>query len=105
MNAQSDNEEDQYLEQNILPDFKCVACGECCRHINLVPSLQHLQLGDGICIHLKNDKCEIYDARPDVCNYKKLYREFKGLYSPQEYHRLSVDLCNKIMEIKTQDKK
>lgn len=84
-----------------LPKFTCIACGECCRHIHLVPELAHLQNGDGICKHLKNDKCDIYHNRPDVCNYIKLYKKVKVDFTPKEYHELSVALCNEIIKFKT----
>lgn len=82
-----------------LPSFKCHTCGECCRHIHLVKELSHLHNGDGICVHLKNSKCEIYNNRPDVCNYSKLYKQVKHLYTPQEYHSLSVQICDEIMKL------
>ena len=91
-------------ETDELPQFTCIACGECCRHIHLVPELAHLQNGDGICKHLKNDKCDIYHNRPDVCNYIKLYKNFnkKGdMVKNSEFFISVPNLLNK--NIKTDE--
>ena len=49
--------------------FLCSSCGACCLAAgsnNLMPDR-----GDGACIHLnKNNKCNIYEKRPDICRVK-----------------------------------
>jgi Fe-S-cluster containining protein len=48
--------------------WACVKCGCCCffagKHLNM-------DRGYGACIHLTKDNlCDIYETRPDICNTK-----------------------------------
>ncbi len=81
-----------------LPVFQCNQCGECCRHINIVPQLSSFVGKDGVCIHLKGNLCDIYEDRPDICNYTKAYHKYFYHLSPEEYHRIIVKNCIKIQE-------
>ena len=81
--------------------FNCIdGCGECCRYINKVEGLKHLQNGDGVCIYLKDNKCTIYNNRPDLCNFNKLFEMNKNKITFEEYDRLSVYYCNYFQSIK-----
>ena len=52
--------------------YKCKCCGECCRHINLIPEMSSFNRGDNVCKYLnKYNKCSIYTKRPDICNGEK----------------------------------
>ena len=82
-----------------LPAFHCIQCGECCRHISMIPELSSFVGSDGVCIHLKNNLCDIYESRPDVCNYYKAYKKYFSNLTPEEYHKLIVESCNQLLEI------
>lgn len=89
-----------------LPDFDCEACGECCRHTHLVSELVELyDYEKGACQYLDGDKCTIYDDRPDVCNYRKLYSKLSKYYSPEEYYQISIRFCEEIKLIKKEREK
>ncbi len=64
---------------------------------------------DGSCIHLnKDNKCNIYETRPEICNVKKMYKKRvkNGLkLSYKEYCNLSYSICNSLMEDLGIDKK
>jgi len=65
---------------DMIPDFKCKQCGECCgpipmtkwernnrpiqKEINVIKMLESRELN---CPHLVNNKCEIYKQRPLLC--------------------------------------
>lgn len=81
--------------------FNCVRCGECCRHIDLVEGLKHLQV-NGICKYLIENQCLIYEERPDLCRYDSLYEILKkqALISLEEYDKLSVMYCEMLQDLK-----
>lgn len=56
--------------------FPCSKCGECCRHINLIPQLSEFDRGDGICIHLSGNLCDIYEQRPEICRVDVMYQKY-----------------------------
>ncbi len=82
--------------------FDCVSCGECCRHIHLVEGLKHLQT-HGICKHLVNDQCAIYENRPDLCRYEAVYEMLKEQVSPEEYDRVSAIYCEQFQNFKKEN--
>ena len=83
--------------------FKCIDnCGECCRHINLVDGLKHLQNGDGVCQYLVDNRCSIYEDRPDLCRYEKVYEMMKDRFTIEEYDKISVQYCEQLQNIKFQ---
>lgn len=82
-----------------IKNFNCISCGECCRHIHLVKGLVHLQIG-GVCKYLVDNKCSIYDNRPDLCRYDKVFDMLKNQISIEEYDKLSVYYCSKLQELK-----
>lgn len=89
--------------------IKCENCkAYCCRKIGLLdPSLDR---GDGACKHLtKDNKCEIYENRPLICNTDKVYELFfNGIMTREEYDKLNADSCiklrNEYEEIKEEDR-
>ena len=80
------------------PGFNCDMCGECCRHIDYIPQLAPFDDGNGVCIHLKNDLCDIYDNRPDICNVDKMYeKEFYKIFSTkEEYYKANAAMCESL---------
>ena len=74
-------------------DFKCDKCGICCKMLTGIPQLAAFDRGDGVCIHLKDNLCSIYESRPDICNVEKMYVFFKEQMSEEEYLQLMSDSC------------
>lgn len=76
--------------------FNCTGCGACCK---LVPDqvLEMFQLPraeGGGCGHLVEDKCEIYETRPDVCDVRKMWEQnHRAGYSWEEYCAMTEKLC------------
>jgi len=62
----------KFLDEN--GNWKCTACGMCCRHPSTVKWLKEqtgedFDRGDGLCKHLTDDnRCRIYTIRPHGCN-------------------------------------
>jgi Fe-S-cluster containining protein len=38
-----------------------------------VPALSKYDKGNGVCRHLKSNRCEIYEHRPVICNVQRMY--------------------------------
>jgi len=74
--------------------FLCNQCGACCK---ILPKLVAPELvGDnGFCKHLKDNKCTIYENRPDICNHEKVYILHTDL-SRDEYDEMSMKACRKL---------
>jgi Fe-S-cluster containining protein len=95
------------MEGNKLK-FKCRQCGACCRNLdfykeNVFPKICTifgygnidfpLKNINGVCEHLKENKCEIYAQRPFFCNtdivfemlQRKLGLTFERLLELQDY--------------------
>lgn len=53
--------------------FKCDQCAECCKHINRIPEMAEYDTGNGTCKYLSNNKCSIYNERPNICRGEYLY--------------------------------
>lgn len=81
-----------------LDDFCCTKCGECCRHIDAVEGLRHLQK-DGVCKYLVGNICSIYDNRPDLCRRDKVFQMFKDEFSEEEFTRIIVAICNELRRL------
>lgn len=76
-----------------LPPLLCTKCGECCRHIGMIKELASFAGPDGICIHLRGNLCDIYDSRPDLCNYEKAYARYFSHLQPVKYHQIISNAC------------
>ena len=76
--------------------FSCNQCGACCK---VLPKLVAPWLvGDnGFCRHLKDNKCEIYENRPDICNHDTMFASVD--ISKEEYDKMSMSICKKLEEI------
>ena len=87
----------------IMPyeSFFCTKCGECCRHISVIAELSDFDDGTGVCVHLKNNLCEIYDTRPDICRVDVMYeRMFKDYYTKEEFYELNMQSCKILQQTK-----
>jgi len=83
--------------------FPCSQCGECCRHIDLIPQLAEFDRGDGICIHLSGNLCNIYENRPEICCVDVMYDEyFSALCSRELFYQLNMDVCKKLQHFNMQ---
>ena len=61
-----------------MKSFPCTQCGACCKIVwsNKYFRDRGMLKADGSCIHLQpNNTCEIYDDRPECCNFNQIYRE------------------------------
>ena len=75
--------------------FQCSGCGACCKRAGLMGMMP--QREDGACIHLTSDnKCSIYDERPEICNvYKMFLRNGKKAGMTEvEYYKFGNNICN-----------
>lgn len=71
----------------------CSKCNGCCCH-HVIPSLDR---GDGVCKHLVNGKCSIYDHRPLICDTDRLYEVFyKNIMTKEEFIKLNLQACEKL---------
>ena len=76
--------------------FFCRQCGECCRHLNKVPEMRAYDRGDGICRFLADNRCMIYNQRPNLCRGEYLYhRYFEGI-DVDEYYDMLYHYCDLI---------
>lgn len=91
----------QSLTDMKLKDFVCIQCGECCKHIDKVDGLKHLQ-ENGICRYLKNNKCSIYDIRPQLCRKDCVFEMCKNIVSETEFTQLAINICDKLQREKNQ---
>lgn len=76
--------------------FHCTKCGECCKNIRHIPQLVDFDDGTGVCIHLKNNLCDIYESRPEICNVDSMYEKyFSAMYSREKFYALNEEVCVK----------
>jgi Fe-S-cluster containining protein len=77
--------------------FPCQKCGQCCRMLALVLSLQKFDRGDGVCRHLVNNLCDIYEYRPLICNIDDIYNKYySSKMSLDSFYMLNISVCNLI---------
>lgn len=48
------------------------------------------------------DKCSIYQDRPDLCIYEKVYELVKDNFTLKEYDKLSIQYCEQLQNLKIQ---
>ncbi|MEH7125741.1 YkgJ family cysteine cluster protein [Bacillus sp. JJ1773] len=81
--------------------FHCDQCGLCCKAVGSSEIYQHLDRGDGICIHFNLDTnlCNIYENRPLICRVDDAYEEFfKTKITMDEYYRINYRSCEILKE-------
>ncbi|MBR0150509.1 MAG: YkgJ family cysteine cluster protein [Synergistaceae bacterium] len=65
-----------------------------------IPALQHLDNGNGVCVHLHDNLCTIYESRPMICNTSQMYNAFfKSIMTPEEFIDMNLQACRKIQEL------
>lgn len=70
-------------------------CGECCRHIDKIPQLSQYDIGNGTCRYLENNRCLIYENRPEICRIDKMYAKYySDKLTLKEFYDLNVKACN-----------
>ncbi len=84
-------------QKKTLLQFHCSQCGECCRHIDKVPQLSAFDTGDGVCVHLCGNKCDIYKTRPEICRVDVMYeKHFSSQFSRAEFYALNERVCREL---------
>jgi Fe-S-cluster containining protein len=79
--------------------FPCNKCGECCRNITGVKELEAFDDGNGVCVHLNENVCSIYDSRPDVCRVDVMYDNFfSQKFSEVDYININKAACIALQE-------
>ena len=86
--------------------WSCDCCGLCCRHVGRFALMRDYALPDGSCKHLVDNKCEIYDHRPVICNVSEMYKLFfKERMSETEYYAIQEQACallkNEVISVAT----
>jgi len=75
-------------------DFPCVQCGLCCHKVNTVSALEEFDRGDGVCRHLKDNLCDIYQHRPVICNVQTMYDlYFHGVMDEKTFIQENLLAC------------
>lgn len=94
--------------------FNCSGCGSCCKRIGLIKdkfkeiNFPYDVNEKGWCTMLdENNKCKVYDNRPDVCNMEKIfYAELsKSGMTKKEAYILNTRLCNQYIREDKLDEK
>jgi Fe-S-cluster containining protein len=85
--------------------FNCWNCSACCRLCDKVEELKQFDKGDGTCIHLTEDnKCAIYETRPEICNTKRMYeKKWSNYFTWDNYLDFAEKAC-KVLEKEMKDK-
>ena len=79
--------------------INCEDCkAYCCRIAGRI--MKELNRGDGTCLYLNDEnRCEIYDHRPDICNTDILYEKyFKNRYTEEEWKERNIKACEVLRE-------
>lgn len=77
----------------------------CCRVIGKI--LPELDRGDCACVHLTDDnKCEIYEDRPFICNTVKIYEKyFSNKYTIEQWNEMNRQACEALREAEQSESK
>ena len=70
----------------------------CCRKIGLLN--KDLDRGDCVCKYLtKDNKCAIYEDRPELCNTVHIYNKyFRNRYTPEEWNNMNRQACEALRD-------
>lgn len=89
-----------YGVQDRYSKFYCDGCGECCRNISNAAKrlalFKELDLGNGVCKNLCDDKCIIYDNRPDWCSVDSSYKYFADSVTKEEFYDMNYVECYRL---------
>ncbi|TVY08354.1 YkgJ family cysteine cluster protein [Paenibacillus cremeus] len=81
----------------MLSDFPCNECGLCCSNINGISELQDYDQGDGVCKYLKDNKCQIYENRPEVCRVNIMYQKhFSSTFTKEAFYIENLKICREL---------
>lgn len=105
--------------------YPCTSCGLCCKNMHqtirsasviadtheLKPLFKEVAnfpfeiKENGRCSKLgSDDKCTIYDQRPDVCNTNKMYEKyFAHKMTIEQYYMLCAKSCNSLVLLNNLD--
>lgn len=76
--------------------FECTQCGACCKLAGLAAGMVKLPFkikSDGSCEHLdENNKCRIYENRPDICRVE-VRASAQKVMSKADYYKRTIELC------------
>lgn len=77
--------------------FECNKCGACCK---ILPKFVAPELvgENGFCKHLKDNKCTIYENRPDICKHGNSKDKYPDL-TQDEYDDLAMKYCKELEEM------
>ncbi|MEE4565838.1 hypothetical protein V2U88_25660 [Paenibacillus polymyxa] len=82
-----------------MDSFPCNGCSLCCSKLDRVPELAFYDRGDGICIHLRDQQCSIYDDRPKLCRVDEMYETFfKKHYDRTTFYIENLKVCRSMQE-------
>ena len=92
--------------------FACSSCGACCKRIGAVKekfkelNFPYQVNEEGVCEMLGEDnKCKVYESRPDVCRTDKVYENFfEEQMTKLEYYKENAKGCNEFMQEDGMDK-
>lgn len=75
--------------------FPCDRCGLCCCNLKLNLAYARLDRGDGLCMHLDQNKrdCRIYETRPNLCRVEASYQHFAHILSLADYYAINIRAC------------
>ena len=78
--------------------FECNSCGACCKLLvqDVAPELDR---GDGVCTNLKDNRCSIYETRPDKCRQGHFYPKYEKIMTRDEYDNLGMEMCIRLEEL------
>ena len=78
--------------------WKCKECGACCYFIDKAKKMgyefPYKAKKDGSCEKLIDNRCSIYEDRPDICNVEKVRRILDKEYF--EYYELMEKSCEEV---------
>lgn len=82
--------------------FNCDGCGACCKLVpdQLLEMYSLPRAPNGGCGHLVDNKCSIYESRPDVCSVRTMWeRNHRANYSWDEYCEMTEKICDTFKEM------
>ena len=89
----------------MINTFPCTKCGACCSSIEGIDFLSDYN-ENGICQHLVNNVCDIYESRPLLCKIDAAFEKIFSVYmTKEEYYISNAKACNILQEKKGIDKK
>lgn len=85
--------------------FPCTGCGACCSAIEGIDFLEAYN-HNGVCMHLQNKQCVIYENRPLLCKIDKAYEDiFSQFMSKEVFYEQNAAACNELQRQQGIDEK